>query len=77
MTTLNIVWIDGTKYLVDLDTIDGLQIRALSAMSAEAEVVLEGGSDEPDTLVGDTDSVKLTGRTARFYTRPPTMFGRD
>ncbi|MGL3111811.1 multiubiquitin domain-containing protein [Bradyrhizobium sp. BR 1432] len=67
--------VNGQHFEVQTRELVGLQIRALAAIDPAYDLVLEGEGSDPDRILGDGDTVALTGSPKRIFTRPPTAFG--
>lgn len=67
--------IDGAKYEVDLPRLTGFQLRALTAVPAGCQLIMEGSGNAQDAVINDDDEVELTLGPVVLYVRPPTSFG--
>ncbi|MBL0391243.1 multiubiquitin domain-containing protein [Ramlibacter monticola] len=68
--------VDGRSYIVEVDRLRGVDIRALSGVPASNALVLESDDAREDLVIDDESVVDLdTQRPVRVYSRPPTMHG--
>lgn len=67
------IFVDGKKFEVDADFMNGAQIKALGGAPSDYQLFLEQkhGDDKP---IPDAESVKLENGM-HFFTIPPATFG--
>ena len=71
-------FVDNKKYSTDQSAVTGAEIKAMIPnFDASYSLFLEGPGNEPDKLIGDSDSISLEKDKGpkRFYTVPPANFG--
>lgn len=69
-------FVDDIKYDADDGTTTGAQIKSrLPDFDPNYQLVFEGRGQDPDRVIGDSDSVDLAPPPPRFYTVPPANFG--
>lgn len=69
-----VIHIDAKEFKVDQQYMTGAQLKALVAKDASYQLFQELPGNEPDRLVSDTDSIKMSNGL-HFYTVPPATFG--
>lgn len=69
-------FVDDEKFETDESATTGAQIKArLPNFDPAYQLVQEGRGQEPDKVIGDTDTVDLSPPPPRLYTVPPAMAG--
>lgn len=71
-------FVDNVKYETDKSTLTGAEIKAMiSGFDPSYGLYLEGPGNDPDRLVGDSETISLEKEKGpkRFYTVPPANFG--
>lgn len=72
-------FVDNKKYSTDKSALTGAEIKSMIPnFDSTYSLFLEGPGNDPDRLIGDSDSVSLEKDKGpqRFYTVPPANFGR-
>ncbi len=71
-------FVDNKKYTTNSSALTGAELKAMIPnFDPTYSLFMEGPGNEPDRMIGDTDSVSLEKEKGpkRFYTVPPANFG--
>ena len=68
------IHIDGKPYKVAKSSMTGIEIKALASRDATYQLFLERPGNDPDELIGDSQTVTIKSGE-HFYTVPPATFG--
>jgi hypothetical protein len=69
-----VIHVDGRQFKVEKLYMSGAELKALVGKDSTYQLFQELPGNEPDRLISDTDSVKMSNGLL-FYTVPPATFG--
>jgi hypothetical protein len=67
--------LNGRPFEVTQPILRGIEIRALTGIGPDEDLVLERQGSAPDELLRDETPVSLDEGPVHLFTKPPTMFG--
>lgn len=70
-----VIYINRTRFDVELAALQTVQIRALAGIPRDHELIVEGVGAHEDRLLGEDEIVSLAHGPVHVYTKPPTVFG--
>jgi hypothetical protein len=69
-----VIHIDEQQHKVTVNGMTGAQLKALAGKDQTYQLFLEEHGNDPDRLIGDSDSISLKNGM-HFYTVPPATLG--